>query len=69
MLYILNTRRSLRLGDTSGIGNSSLHGPSRGRTGREVELGVLSGIQVHTQIESSRNRDVCHAPPNQTAVP
>lgn len=58
MLYILNTRKSFRLGDASLSGMNSTHNPSRARTAREVELGVLSGIQVHTQIETSRNHDV-----------
>ncbi|KAF8198832.1 hypothetical protein K438DRAFT_1966807 [Mycena galopus ATCC 62051] len=65
MLYILNTRRSLRSGGTSaGLGNSDTgnhHTITVGRAGGvgkwqqsrgQVELSTLGGVQIHTQIET-----------------
>jgi hypothetical protein len=62
MLYILNTRRSLRLADSShnGLSNSQTHNPSYGNrshhtAARPIELGPLpvGGVQVRTQIETA----------------
>ncbi|KAK6992684.1 hypothetical protein R3P38DRAFT_3225472 [Favolaschia claudopus] len=67
MLYILNTRRSLRSAETSaGIGNSNTGnnppsgtrsrggGASQWRSGASpVELSSLGGVQVHRQIETT----------------
>lgn len=62
MLYILNTRRSLRSADASaGLGNSNTNHPSGSRSrpnwrpGGPVELSSLGGVQVHTQIETADN--------------
>ncbi|KAF7350208.1 hypothetical protein MVEN_01323800 [Mycena venus] len=62
MLYILNTRRSLRGADASaGLGNSNTNNPSNNLSGSRnrqwrptgpVELSSLGGVQVHTQIET-----------------
>ncbi|KAK7039878.1 hypothetical protein R3P38DRAFT_2695992 [Favolaschia claudopus] len=59
MLYVLNTRRSLRSTDNSGLGNSNPDPSSGGNRSRgqwrtgPVELGSLGGVQVHTQIETA----------------
>ncbi len=69
MLYILNTRRALRIADAStgvqSLGASANH-PSvaRSRTtrgtwvpGGPVELASLGGVQVHTQVDTGDNHD------------
>ncbi|KAJ6503888.1 hypothetical protein C8R45DRAFT_1091655 [Mycena sanguinolenta] len=69
MLYILNTRRSLRSAETSaGIGNSNTNHPSgsRNRGGQwhssaPVELASLGGVQVHTQIETGHSGYGAHS--------
>ncbi|KAJ7362296.1 hypothetical protein DFH08DRAFT_1024317 [Mycena albidolilacea] len=62
MLYILNTRRSLRsAGSSAGLGNSNTNQPPSGSRTRgqwrsgagPVELSSLGGVQVHTQIETA----------------
>ncbi|KAF7328098.1 hypothetical protein MSAN_02489600 [Mycena sanguinolenta] len=64
MLYILNTRRSLRSAETSaGLGNSNTNHPSGSRSraagqwhsAGPVELSSLGGVQVHTQIETAHS--------------
>ncbi|KAF7344843.1 hypothetical protein MVEN_01646000 [Mycena venus] len=62
MLYILNTRRSLRSADASaGLGNSNSNTHPSGSRSRQqwrsnaaapVELSSLGGVHVHTQIET-----------------
>ncbi|KAH8831224.1 hypothetical protein DL96DRAFT_1705660 [Flagelloscypha sp. PMI_526] len=60
MMYLLNTRRSLQLGDSTHMSSSQGHQSRPTRVGRrtgtagnpDVELGVLSGIQVHTQVDT-----------------
>ncbi|KAF7333970.1 hypothetical protein MSAN_02399000 [Mycena sanguinolenta] len=56
MLYILNTRRSVRSADASaGLGNSNSNIPSGSRPWRSnapVELSSLGGVHVHTQMET-----------------
>jgi hypothetical protein len=62
MLYILNTRRSLRsAGSSAGLGNSNTNQPPSGSRTRgqwrsgagPVELSSLGGVQVRTQIETA----------------
>ncbi|KAH8827667.1 hypothetical protein DL96DRAFT_1815015 [Flagelloscypha sp. PMI_526] len=62
MLYILNTRRNLRLANGSGISSSTGQPPHpshlpRTRRNGEHELGVLSGIQVSTQVNTNIDFD------------
>ncbi|KAH8831225.1 hypothetical protein DL96DRAFT_1812121 [Flagelloscypha sp. PMI_526] len=60
MMYLLNTRRSLQLGSSTHMSSSTGHQSRPTRVGRrtgtsgnpDVELGVLSGIQVHTQVDT-----------------
>jgi hypothetical protein len=63
MLYILNTRRSLRLNEISNVLSGKNHTslPSSRpiwRQDAQVELSTLSGVHVHTQIETSNSCDV-----------
>ncbi|KAF8189449.1 hypothetical protein K438DRAFT_1971570 [Mycena galopus ATCC 62051] len=66
MLYILNTRRSLRSAGTSaGLGNSDTgnhhisgarsRGIGQWQSAGQVELSSLGGVQVRTQIETARS--------------
>ncbi|KAJ7725898.1 hypothetical protein B0H14DRAFT_554227 [Mycena olivaceomarginata] len=60
MLYILNTRRSLRSADASaGLGNSNTNNHPSGsrsrtqwRSNAPVELSSLGGVHVRTQVET-----------------
>lgn len=63
MMYTLNTRHGLRLVSTTGASGSSGNQPSTRprRTGparENVELGALSGIQVHTEVERVEHVDM-----------
>ncbi|KAH8831258.1 hypothetical protein DL96DRAFT_1812153 [Flagelloscypha sp. PMI_526] len=61
MMYILNTRRTLRLGNSSGQ-TSSNPNPSNALRARQKsgqvsdhELGTLSGIHISTTVDTSRD--------------
>jgi hypothetical protein len=72
MLYILNTRRSLRSADASaGLGNSNTNNhPSGGRSRTQwrsnapVELSSLGGVHVRTQVETGETTSAVSLPPH-----
>ncbi|KAJ7302503.1 hypothetical protein DFH08DRAFT_1089732 [Mycena albidolilacea] len=70
MLYILNTRRSLRSADASaGLGNSNTNSHPSGsrsrtqwRSNAPVELSSLGGVHVRTQVETGETTSAVSLP-------